>query len=801
MPILSEGTQRNNSASLNFALLLLVLLTLSFAATSVHADFTFGGGEGAEEAAEEEVEEQVEEQIEESVTEETTDATEDEVADSVEEQVIDDAEEAVEDELTFGGVGNPAEDEVEEQVEEQVEDQLEEQVAEETEDSVEENVAEEAEQSVEEEVAEQAEEVVEEQVAEQSEEAVEEEVEEATEQQVVDITEETVEEEVEADIEESVVAEAESSVSESVEDEVGDVVEDVVEETVADSTEGEVEEQVAEAVEQSASESAEEQVAESVDQVVEESAEEEVAESVDQVVEESAEEQVAESVDQVVEESAEEEVAESVDQVVEESAEEEVAESVDQVVEESAEEEVAESVDQVVEESAEEEVAESVDQVVEESAEEQVAEGVEQSAEASVEEEVADAATSEVEADVADTTEGDVGELIAQQIESEAIISAEAIAIQGAEGRLAAEVDEVIDAVEVELDVDARRIHQGQWLVMAEPKVFDELASEGYIFDEFTELPGLGLRLAEVAAPASFDISKTRDGIMDVVGDDRAEVDLNHIYTAGIPELQSYEAGISPTDAMPFPLSLATMNLRIGIVDSAVDTDHPAFATAKISSRPFADAEQLPNYHGTAIASIIAANAAPLRGLAPESELFAAAVFEQDETRGEIASTVSLVRALDWLLSSQVDAINLSLAGPPNRLLEVALKRISEQGVMVLAAAGNGGPMARPQYPAAYASVVAVTAVDQRGRAFRLANRGDYLDLAAPGVNLRHAVAGGGYAASSGTSFAVPFAVTAAALLKHQEPDSDVIGRLYAAATDIGPPGRDDIYGYGLLTL
>ena len=120
---------------------------------------------------------------------------------------------------------------------------------------------------------------------------------------------------------------------------------------------------------------------------------------------------------------------------------------------------------------------------------------------------------------------------------------------------------------------------------------------------------------------------------------------------------------------------------------------------------------------------------------------------------------------------------------------------------MVLAAAGNGGPVARPQYPAAYPTVVAVTAVDQRGRAFRLANRGDYLDLAAPGVNLRHAVAGGGYASSSGTSYAVPFAVTAAALLKHQEPGIDVIGRLYEAATDIGPPGRDDVYGYGLLTL
>jgi subtilisin family serine protease len=582
---------------------------------------------------------------------------------------------------------------------------------------------------------------------------------------------------------------------------VGEAVEEVVEETVADATTEEVEEQVTESVEQSAEESAEEQVAESVDEAVEESTEEQVAESVDEAVEETAEEQVAESVDEAVEETAEEQVAESVDEAVEETAEEQVAESVDEAVEESAEEQVAESVDEAVEESAEEQVAESVDEAVEDSAEEQVAEGVEESTESTVEEEVADAAASDIEAEVADSAESGVVDLVAQQAEADAVIAAEALAIASAEGRLSAEVDEMIDAIELEIDVDTQKIHQGQWLVMAEPKVFDELADEGYIFDEFTELPGLGLRLAEVAAPASFNISTTRDGIMDVVGSDRAEVDLNHIYTAGTPEPQSYEDGIAPIDAMAFPDILATMNLRIGIVDSAVDTDHPAFATAKISSMPFATTKNLPDFHGTAIASIIAANATPLRGLAPRAELFAAAVFEQDKDRGEIASTVSLVRALDWLLSSQVDAINLSLAGPPNRLLEVALERIADQGIMVLAAAGNGGPMAKPQYPAAYTSVVAVTAVDQRGRAFRLANRGDYLDLAAPGVNLRHAVAGGGYASSSGTSFAVPFAVTAAALLRHQEPDIDVISRLYAAATDIGPPGRDDIYGYGLLTL
>ena len=429
--------------------------------------------------------------------------------------------------------------------------------------------------------------------------------------------------------------------------------------------------------------------------------------------------------------------------------------------------------DQSVEEETEEQVAESVDQSVEEETEEQVAETVDQSVEESTEEQVVDVAEASVQLALLDT----------------------------AEGRLEAEVDEVIDSIELDIDVDERRIHRGQWLVMAEPQVFDELAQEGYLFAEFTELPGLGLRLAEVAAPASFDISAARDGIMDVVGSDRAEVDLNHIYTAGIPETEPFAGGIDPLDAMSFPVDTGTMGLRIGIVDSEVDTSHPAFASAQISSRPFAKAADLPNFHGTAIASIIAANTEQLHGLAPSAEIFAAAVFERDEERGEIASTVSLVKALDWLLSSEVDAVNISLAGPPNRLLEVALKRVVDQGVMVLAAAGNGGPMARPQYPAAYNTVVAVTAVDQGGKAFRMANRGDYLDIAAPGVNLRHAVAGGGYASSSGTSFAVPFAATAAALLKHREPGTDVIARLYAAATDIGPPGRDEIYGYGLLTL
>jgi len=242
------------------------------------------------------------------------------------------------------------------------------------------------------------------------------------------------------------------------------------------------------------------------------------------------------------------------------------------------------------------------------------------------------------------------------------------------------------------------------------------------------------------------------------------------------------------------------MSLRIGMIDSEVDVSHPSLDGAHIQTRSFApEGAEMPDFHGTAIASIIAANGSDYVGLAPSAEVFAAAVFEKDRERGEIASTVSLVRALDWLITSGVDVVNISLAGPPNRLLESALSRADERGVMILAAAGNGGPVAQPMYPAAYDSVVAVTAVDSAGQVFRLANRGGYLDIAAPGVSLLHARAGGGYAASSGTSFAVPFAATAAARLRQVQPGEDALQLLYDSALDLGPPGRDDIYGYGLL--
>ncbi len=554
---------------------------------------------------------------------------------------------------------------------------------------------------------------------------------------------------------------------------------------VEDQIEDEVEEQVAEEVQEEIVDNTEESVAEEIEQQLSLG----VDPALQAFIERQLEEQVADSIDDEVEEGAEDALEDTVEESVEETVEEQIAETVTEELEDNVEQSVEESVEDTVASQVEESVAGDVEEQVEESIEESVAQNVENNVEEGVQSQVEESVAASVE----DSVENRVVDTIAMAAESR---SADLV-----DERLDSEIDNILDDLESDLEADEERIHSDQWLVMAEPQVFEELAEQGYLFDTVTDLPALGMQLAEVAGPSSFDITEVRRGVLDVVGKDRAEVDLNHIYTAGA-EREVAASGVSPRVAADLPAASAptTEVARIGMIDSQVDVGHPSLAGARIVSRSFTpEGAILPSFHGTAIASIMVANTPDYQGLAPYADVYAAAVFQQDAERGEIASTVSLIRALDWLISSEVDVINISLAGPPNRLLEVALKRASDRNMLVLAAAGNGGPVAGPMYPAAYDSVVAVTAVDQSRRVFRLANRGAYLDIAAPGVGLLHAQSGGGYTASSGTSFAVPFAAAAAATLRRQHPGEDVMAQLYGAAEDLGPPGRDEIYGYGLL--
>jgi subtilisin family serine protease len=142
----------------------------------------------------------------------------------------------------------------------------------------------------------------------------------------------------------------------------------------------------------------------------------------------------------------------------------------------------------------------------------------------------------------------------------------------------------------------------------------------------------------------------------------------------------------------------------------------------------------------------------------------------------------------------------MSFTGPHDALLEHGITAASDRGAIIVAAAGNGGPTAPPAYPAAYAPVIAVTAVDHADRRYARANLGRYIALAAPGVDVLTASADHAHRIQSGTSFAAAHVSGIIAMMLEGNADltADAArGALLATADDLGPPGRDEQYGVG----
>jgi subtilisin family serine protease len=135
--------------------------------------------------------------------------------------------------------------------------------------------------------------------------------------------------------------------------------------------------------------------------------------------------------------------------------------------------------------------------------------------------------------------------------------------------------------------------------------------------------------------------------------------------------------------------------------------------------------------------------------------LFVADVYGGNRAAG---SATTIVRALGWLSSHRPEVINISLVGPSNRLVQRAIQIVQSRGIEVVAAVGNDGPAAPPQYPASYPGVIAVTAVNKDGRALPEAGKAAHLDFAAPGADMAAALPGQGYTRVRGTSFAAPLA-------------------------------------------
>jgi len=356
---------------------------------------------------------------------------------------------------------------------------------------------------------------------------------------------------------------------------------------------------------------------------------------------------------------------------------------------------------------------------------------------------------------------------------------------------------------EIAIDFDGQKIFTKDWLVLASREDLQTLRTRGYDVINSRPLDALDLILASLQAPASFDLEKEGHRLLTSLNTDDIAVDFNHIYgladaTANASRA-SANSSIVPFQAMPLPADAIVQ--PIGVIDTSVRLEHNLLKHANIEQKSFITRQQQPTWqHGTAIASVFAAKGITYRGLVPNAAIYSAAVFFRHPDAGQITTVAYMTEALNWLAAKNVGVVNMSLAGPPNQLLQKVVTSICEKGIKIVAAVGNSGPSSPAQFPAGYSCTVGVTAVDYQQRVYRRAVRGRHVDIAAYGVNLMHA-SDQGLSSSSGTSMAAPFvsAYLAAFAPQSRKDYEQWLNNLYANTIDLGEPGQDDVYGHGLL--
>lgn len=251
----------------------------------------------------------------------------------------------------------------------------------------------------------------------------------------------------------------------------------------------------------------------------------------------------------------------------------------------------------------------------------------------------------------------------------------------------------------------------------------------------------------------------------------------------------------------------------VGIVDTGIDSGHEdlrghvaACASSRngtVASGACAD----DNDHGTHVAGTIAAtadNRVGIAGVAFNSPLVVCKALGGAGGSGRIADVASCIA---WVHQHGAKVVSMSLGGPASITLRTAVRsawaRGGRTGAVLVGAAGNDGSSAL-DYPAAYPEVVSVAAVDDSGRHADFSNFNDDVEVAAPGVRVLSTKRGGGYVRFSGTSMATPHVAGVAALLwgaHRRSTATSIRSRLDASVDDLGSPGRDPQYGFGLIDL
>lgn len=337
-------------------------------------------------------------------------------------------------------------------------------------------------------------------------------------------------------------------------------------------------------------------------------------------------------------------------------------------------------------------------------------------------------------------------------------------------------------AVSVEVDTTGRERRSGEVLFVGRSRDLETVAARGYPIVSRHNLEADDEVVARVGVRGGETIERAVEALRAIAPE--ARVSPNYLFRASAGDAGGSDVRIGAVSRHPMTQT------RIGVIDMGADTQDSLVRAAIHSKRAFIG-PYTPRDHGTRVARIAA-----MHGV----RVSVADVFALDSDGAPVTSGDAVVRALDWFIAQDVVVVNISITGPSSPVLADMIARARAKGMVIVAAAGNEGPGAPPAYPAAFDGVVAVTAVDRGGRVYRRANRGPYVDFAALGVNVVVDDPSGPMQRVSGTSFATPVvsAVLARRLTRRSLTDADAaVAALAAEVIDLGPRGRDSVYGWG----
>ncbi len=273
--------------------------------------------------------------------------------------------------------------------------------------------------------------------------------------------------------------------------------------------------------------------------------------------------------------------------------------------------------------------------------------------------------------------------------------------------------------------------------------------------------------------------------------------------------------GVDRVDAdLAWRISKGTA-VKVGVLDTGINLTHPDLSERikgsynAINTLKSANDD---NGHGTHVAGVIAAtdNEIGVIGVAPEADLYAIKVLNR-QGKGYLSD---VIEGLDWAISNNLQVVNMSFGSSSgNDAFREAIIRTYQAGLVMVAAAGNNYSGA-VSFPAAYPEVIAVSATDVSNNLASFSSVGPEIDFSAPGVSIFSTYKNESYATLSGTSMAAPHVSGAAAVVLATpvkelydwnlngawDPD-EIKALLKNTADDLGSPGPDPYFGYGLVDV